>query len=174
MKSAASFFAIIISIFFVLYGCKDQPAVKAVKKLKTTEAGKEAALQQQPVVQEAPQEEGYIYQQGNRRDPFEPLIVASKKSAKKESGRTGPGTLESYDISEFSLVAVARKGDGYFALLTTPDNRSFTVRKGSIIGLNKGRVEEITKDRVVLAEYSKDFKGSLRPRKITLEFSKER
>ncbi len=157
-------------------GCKNQqPSPTA----KTTAAQQQASQTVQPAVEQAaapPQEtmveEGYVYQPRDRRDPFIPLIVSTQKWHKKEAGKVG--TLESYDISEFVLSAIAEKGGKYFALLVTPDNRSFTVSKGTIIGFNKGRVEEITRNKVVLVEYSKDYRGDTKPKQITLEFLKER
>ncbi|MBI5055511.1 MAG: pilus assembly protein PilP [Nitrospirae bacterium] len=175
MKFSASFFAAIAFILFAFYGCKEQPAppAKTAKPKAEAAAKTEPAAGQTPVAaQETPPEEGYVYQPGDRRDPFVPLIVTTKKTARKTAGR--PGTLESYDIGEFTLLAVAKKGDQYYALLVTPDNRSFSVKRGTVIGYNNGKVEEITKNKVVLVEYSKDFKGDLQPKRITLEFQKER
>jgi type IV pilus assembly protein PilP len=159
----------------VLQGCEKKQPVKIEKPqtdaspvVKPQEAQAEAASQ------EAAGQEGYVYQPRDRRDPFMPLIVPKKRTETKltEAGRLG--TLESYDMSEFALLAIAKKGVKYYALLVTPDNRSFTVNKGTRIGLNKGRVEEITSNKVVLMEYVKDFRGDTRPKQITLELLKER
>ncbi|MBI4848260.1 MAG: pilus assembly protein PilP [Nitrospirae bacterium] len=157
------------------YGCKGQPAppAKTAKPQAEATAKNEPAAGQAPAVaQETPPAEGYVYQPGDRRDPFVPLIVTTKKAQRKAAGK--PGTLESYDISEFTLLAIAKKGAQYYALLVTPDNRSFSVKRGTVIGYNNGKVEEITKNKVMLVEYSKDFKGDLQPKRITLEFQKER
>jgi Tfp pilus assembly protein PilP len=114
---------------------------------------------------------GYIYKHKGRRDPFMPLIVPKKEKAKKGS-RIATGTLESYDISDFTLVAIAEKRGQYYALLVTPDNRSFTVNEGTVIGLHKGRVEKILSDKVIIIEYSRNYRGELRPRQIVLELHK--
>lgn len=162
---------IVISAFL---GCKGKQPTPPAKAVKTPEQASTAvqpeALQAQK--QETEQTEGYVYQPRDRRDPFVPLVVAKQKSQKKSAGTSG--TLQSYDISEFTLLAIARKGETYYALLSTPDNRSFTVRKGTVIGFNRGRVEEITKDKVLIVEYSKDYKGDIHSKQVTLEFSKER
>lgn len=168
----------IISAFIVISafsGCKSQPPsppAKAVKPQGQVSPAGPAEVKQAEAPKETVQGDGYEYQPRDRRDPFVPLIVPTQKSSKKETGKLG--TLESYDISEFVLLAIAEKGEKYFALLATPDNRSFTVKKGTIIGLNKGRVEEITSKKVVIVEYSKDYSGDIHPKQITLEFLKER
>jgi Tfp pilus assembly protein PilP len=161
---------IVISAFS---GCKSQPPPTPAKSVKpqgqiSTPVQPEVTQAQ---AQETEQAEGYVYQPRDRRDPFVPLI-ATKKSQKKAALKVG--TLESYDISEFALLAIAQKSEKYFALLVTPDNRSFTVHKGTVIGISKGRVEEISKNKVVIVEYSKDYKGDIHPKQITLELLKER
>ncbi len=163
---------IIISIAII--GCSNKPSsppAQVAQSQSAKDTAKEtAAPQPEATVQETPEPEGYVYQQRDRRDPFVPLIVP-KKTMKKGEGVI-VGTLESYDISEFTLAAIAKKGGRYYALITTPDNRSFTVNEGTVIGLYKGKVEGITKDKITIREYSRDYKGELKPRQFILEFHK--
>ena len=175
--SAASFMAVcfvLISVLFLSYGCSDQPSSPPVQVAQTqpaaAPASQPAVPQPEAEVQEVPEQTGYVYERRDRRDPFVPLIVPKKKVEKVKGVKAG--TLESYDISEFKLAAIAKKGKNYFALITTPDNRSFTVHKGMAIGMNKGKVKDITRDKIVLVEYSRDFRGELKSREIILEFRK--
>lgn len=170
-KSSIVFFCALI-LLVLFYGCKDKPAPPpAQTQQKQVNTGSlPATTQTETVAEEASEPEGYVYQQRDRRDPFVPLIVPKKKAVKIEGARAG--SLVSYDIGDFTLAAIAQKGGQYFALLTTPDNRSFTVKKGTAIGLYKGKVEEITKDKIIIVEYSSDYKGELKPRQIMLEFHK--
>jgi Tfp pilus assembly protein PilP len=162
---------IVISAFL---GCKGQQSTAPAKAVKPLGQASTAVQPEAPQAQtqETERAEGYVYQPRDRRDPFVPLVAAKQKAQKKSVGTSG--TLESYDISEFTLLAIAQKGAKDYALLSTPDNRSFTVRKGTVIGFNKGRVEEISKDKVKIVEYSKDYKGDIHSKQVTLEFSKER
>ncbi len=116
--------------------------------------------------------ESYFYEPKGRRDPFMPLIEIKK--VKKTGGKLRPmGTLESYDISNFTLIAIVeKKGQEYYALLRAADNKAFTVSKGTVLGLNNGKVKEITPDKLVVVEYIKDYKGELRPREIVLDLRK--
>lgn len=174
IKSSSVFLCTLIILILSIYGCGDKPSSLPVQAPQTPEAlntgSLPAASQPETVVEEAPEQEGYIYQQRDRRDPFAPLIVPKKKAVKIEGTRAG--TLVSYDVSDFTLAAIALKGGQYFALLTTPDNRSFTVNKGTAIGLYKGKVQEITKNKIIIIEYSSDYRGELKPRQIILEFHK--
>jgi len=169
-------FIITVFIFISAFlGCQSKPPsppAKTAKPQGEVPSPQPEAKQLQAPTQETVQAEGYVYQPRDRRDPFVSLIVPTQKSQKMGTGRVG--TLESYDVSEFRLLAIAEKGEKYFALLATPDNRSFTVKKGTIVGFNKGRVEEITRNKVLIVEYSKDYKGDIHPKQITLEFLKER
>lgn len=173
MKTSIAVCTLCLSMSFVFYGCGEKPSapVKAAKKQGAKkEVSPALAPPTEAVVAEATESAGYVYQQRDRRDPFDPLIVPKKQAIKREGARDG--TLGGYDISEFVLVAIANKGTEYFALLTTPDNRSFTVSKGTTIGLSKGKVKDISKDKVVLVEYSVNYRGELKPREIILEFHK--
>lgn len=159
---------------FSLSGCSDEPpglaANKVVKPPVKNVQDNTAALKAAASIQETSVQEGYIYDRRDRRDPFIPLIVPKMNLNDKETAKIG--TLESYDIGEYVLAAIIKKGGGNFALVVAPDNRSFTVRVGTVIGFNKGKVEEISDERIVLVEYSKDYKGDLRPRRITMDFRK--
>jgi type IV pilus assembly protein PilP len=172
VKSAVMLFAILIVAPYLFFGCSNQPAPPPARV--TPQAKSPAPVPQAAAPQpseegmEASQQEGYIYQRRDRRDPFVPLVVPKKEASKGVKA----GTLTSYDLSEFTLAAIAKRGKQYFALLTTPDNRSFTVTKGTRIGMNKGKVKDISKNKVTLVEYTRDYSGQLKPREILLEFHK--
>jgi len=168
MRFRVTFIAVLITVLFVFYGCGSPPPPMPKPVVKKVQETVDVA-NTETILKGTKFEDGYLYEQRNRRDPFITLVVPSKKTLKKE---IKVGTLEGYDLSEFVLSAIAKRGDEYFALLVTPDNRSFTVTKGNIIGLNKGSVEDISIDKIVFVEYSRDYRGKLIPKQITLEFVK--
>jgi Tfp pilus assembly protein PilP len=167
------FIVLLLPGAIIFSGCSGKPASPPQKSVKAKAAGTGNAAPAMPQVAEVKKKEdesaGYVYEQRGRRDPFSSLVVISKDKKKDDSKI---GTLEGYDMSEFVLGAIANKGHKYFALLVAPDNRSFTVEKGSVVGLNRGKVKEITDDKVVMVEYVKNYKGELKPRQIILEFHK--
>jgi Tfp pilus assembly protein PilP len=168
MRVNVTLIAVIISALFAFYGCGSppppKPKAKPKKKVETV-----AVVKEKTSLEGTKFEKGYVYEQRNRRDPFISLIIPTEI---KGVEAVKVGTLEGYDISQFVLAAIAKRGPEYYALLTTPDDRSFTVTKGNIIGFNRGRVEEITADKIVFVEYSKDYKGDMKPKHIILEFVK--
>jgi Tfp pilus assembly protein PilP len=54
-----------------------------------------------------------------------------------------------------------------------PDNKSYTIRKGMTLGLYGGKVEDITKDKVLIREQVKDYRGQLKTKDTILKLRKE-
>ena len=169
MKTPIHIIIGILALLFIVYGCGDSPPSPAKPVAVKPPAAVQPAPPSAVADEEAPEQQGYVYDRRNRRDPFLPLIQPRKI---KPINKTKPGTLESYEFKEFSLAAIVKMGTQYYALLVTPDNRSFTVFEGNTIGLNKGTVKEITAKKIILVEYSEDYTGEKIPREIILEFSK--
>lgn len=167
------FYSMFILIIFTFYSCGRKPSLppqQTANQQIVKSTPDELITKRIDESEVTPSQEGYIYQPRDRRDPFVPLIMPTEKLREKEDRKVG--TLESYDLGEFSLSAIAKKGSNFFALLVTPDHRSFTVKKGTTIGLNRGKVKDIFRDKVVFVEYSRDYKGERKPRQIILELHK--
>jgi Tfp pilus assembly protein PilP len=170
MRSVLTVVTAVLFLLPLVTGCEK----KTIPPVKPKEpAVEKPSIEPEVTVMEAPQGPvGYIYKPKGRRDPFIPLIMPREKKERVVSRVTG--TLESYDIGDFKLSAIAKKGDKYYALLIAPDKRAFTVREGTVIGLHKGRIGKITADKVIIVEYSRDYRGELKPRQIVLELHKGR
>jgi Tfp pilus assembly protein PilP len=111
----------------------------------------------------------YDYSAGNRRDPFMPLIV--KEEEKKPVKGLRP--IERYAASEFKLIGVLWENTKYYAAITLPDGKSYTITEGMKLGLHAGKVHKITKDSVIIREHVKDHKGRLSPRDTILKLRME-
>ncbi len=112
-------------------------------------------------------EAGVEYTAGTRRDPFMPLIV--KADAKPPKGMP----IESYEVSEFKLIAILWDKTKYYAVITLPDGKSYTIREGVKLGLHGGKVYKITKDSVIIREHVRDYKGALSPKDTILKLRRE-
>lgn len=173
MKFFVALFTVITLVFPVMYGCKEEVKTRPVKretpKLEKIEVQPAIQVQQ---VQETPEKEsgGYVYDPGDRRDPFMPLILPVE--ILRKGGKRITGTLESYDIGDFTVIAIAKKESEYYALVNAPDNKAYTVKNGTIIGLRKGKVTNITSNIITIIEYSKDYLGKIKSRQIFLELHK--
>jgi len=161
---------IFIVFSMISLGCKDKaPAVKkpVAQKPPATSPAPSAVVQQ-----EAPkaEKEVYAYDPKGRRDPFMPLVQIVKAKVQK---KTGAAPIENYDVEDIKLIAIASDSKQYYALITLPDKKSYTIRKGMTLGLNNGKVIEITKDSVFIEEQVKDYKGQFKTKDTTLKLRKE-
>jgi type IV pilus assembly protein PilP len=152
-------------------GCKDKaPAGKkpAAKKPSAATAAAPAAVGQKEAAKV--ETEIYVYDPRGRRDPFVSLIQVAKPKAQRKPGAS---PIENYDVDEIKLIAIASDSKQFYALITLPDKKSYTIRKGMTLGLNNGKVKEITKDSVLIQEQVKDYKGQYKTKDTTLKLRKE-
>jgi type IV pilus assembly protein PilP len=161
----------IFIVFSVIsLGCKDKaPAGKkpVAQKPSATANAPSAVIQQEgPKVEN----EIYVYEPKGRRDPFLSLVQVSKPKVQRKPGAS---PIENYDVDDIKLIAIASDSKQYYALITLPDKKSYTVRKGMTVGLNNGKIKEITKDSVFIQEQVKDYKGQNKTKDTTLKLRKE-
>ncbi len=112
----------------------------------------------------------FDYNPRGRRDPFLSLIVEAKERPRIKIG--APPT-ESFDVDEIRLVAIAWEQSRFYALITLPDNKSFTVTKGTRLGLYGGTVEDITADYILVREKVKNYKGEFELKDTILKLRQE-
>ncbi|MCL5061743.1 MAG: pilus assembly protein PilP [Nitrospiraceae bacterium] len=110
----------------------------------------------------------YEYTAGAKRDPFIPLII--KADAKPQKGLI---PIESYGVSEFKLIAILWDKTKYYAVITLPDGKSYTIKEGMKLGLHGGKAYKITKDSVIIREQVRDYKGALSPKDTILKLRRE-
>ena len=160
---------VLILISTGFYGCKGEVASKGKAAAVNTPAKTPASTAAQS---EAPkvEKEVYVYDPKGRRDPFMSLVsVAQAKDEKKFSSNP----VENYDVDEIKLIAIAWDSRHYYAVVTLPDHKSYTIRKGMTLGLNNGKVTDITKDSVFIREQIKNYKGQVKPKDTILRLRKE-
>jgi len=171
MRTGASIIGTIVTTLLVLPACSgQQPAVP-----KKPEATKPQAVATAPqaVTHQAEikvEKEVYVYEPKGRRDPFASLIEV--KSTLKKPAKGAP-PIESVDVDEIKLIAIVWDRKQSYAMITLPDNKSFTLRKGMTLGLYGGKVSEITRDSVIITEQVKDYKGQIKTKDTILKLRKE-
>ena len=116
------------------------------------------------------------YSPKGKIDPFDSLIenkngvvLAKKKRLKKRTPRT---PLERIDLSQLKLVGIIVSPDGNKALLEDATGKGYVISKGSYIGTNAGKVVEIEKDRVIVAEEVEDVRGNVTIQRKVLKLNK--
>ena len=161
---------VLILLSFISLGCKDKGATdkKPVAQIPAAAgpAASAAVQKEEPKVEK----EIYVYDPKGRRDPFLSLVQATKAKAQIKKGAS---PIEIFDVDEIKLIAIAWDSNQYYALITMPDSKYYTIRKGMTLGLNNGKVIEITKDSVFIQEQIKDYKGQTKSKDTILKLRKE-
>lgn len=116
-----------------------------------------------------------IYNPKGKIDPFEPLfrekptIALVKKKRQKRVPRT---PLEKIDLSQLKLVGIILASSGNKALVEESNGKGYVIKKGTYVGTNAGKVVQIEKDKVIVAEEYEDVLGNVTLRKKELKLPK--
>ena len=109
-----------------------------------------------------------VYRYRGSLDPFLPLIKEEKSksppnvvpSDKPQTKKRVPQTpLEKIDLSQLTLTAIFRNQKRTMAMVEESTGKGHLVKKGTYIGLDGGRVTEVSKDRILITEVSADVMG---------------
>ncbi|MDA8388324.1 MAG: pilus assembly protein PilP [Nitrospiraceae bacterium] len=113
--------------------------------------------------------QSHAYRSAGRRDPFLSLIYAAVRAKEEMKGRMLI-PLEQYEVNQMTLVAVIMgPGIPSYALVRLPDGKHYSLRYGSVVGINKGKVVKITPDHIVVQETVTDFMGRKNTRETVLK-----
>jgi type IV pilus assembly protein PilP len=160
----------ILCLLIPLGACsKDPIPVKSPRVQRAAPVEVKAQPQQAVEPEDAAQPKFYAYDPQGRRDPFLSLVKITKRKVVKKKGAS---PMESFSVEEIKLLAIASDKDENYALIILPNQKSFTIRKGMVLGLEGGKVEEITAEKVVIREYFKDYRGDLKPKDTVLKLHK--
>ncbi|MBI5187560.1 MAG: pilus assembly protein PilP [Nitrospirae bacterium] len=150
-------------------GKKEQAAAKepVAEKVQPAETKKQIKA---PEETKKVEQEVYAYEAKGKRDPFLSLVIVSREKPIKKKGVS---PVENYDVEELKLIAIAWDKEKYYALIMLPDNKFYTVTEGMILGLYGGKVQEITRDTMIIREYVKDYRGDTKSKDTILKLRKE-
>lgn len=102
------------------------------------------------------------YQSASLRSPF-----ASRYPAASATGKSG-NNLQSYPLAALRIVGTISKDEQMLAIIQTPDNIIFEVKKGDMIGDNQGKVLSILPDKISIMELGSEKGKPTMQRVITL------
>jgi type IV pilus assembly protein PilP len=86
-----------------------------------------------------------VYDAEKWRDPFE-----MKQSGNDISGH--PNSLKSFPLAMIRFIGVIEGNNGIWAVLITPDNHTFKVKAGDVIGNLNGKIVKISQDQIEVIE----------------------
>jgi type IV pilus assembly protein PilP len=139
----------------------------------------DAAESSSDLVEASLKELAGTYDPKGRFDPFEPLFKEEPEAApvaqsnKSERKRRIPQTpLERIALSQLKLSAIIRAPSGNRALVEDATGKGYVVTNGTYIGLNSGKVVQITRDRIVVEEEIENVLGELTLKNSELKLQK--
>ena len=109
-------------------------------------------------------------------DPFKPRKIEPERSA---SGGPSPDMnrrkepLEAYPLESLKMVGTLERGKQRWALIKTPDNSLYRVRRGNYMGQNFGVIAMISESSITLKELIQDTTGSWSERTSNLQLLEE-
>ena len=116
------------------------------------------------------------YNPKGKVDPFEPLFkektVVAKTAKKKRKKRVPRTPLERIDLSQLKLVAIVLAKSGNRAMVEEASGKGYIISKGTYIGTNSGKVTNIQRHKVIVAEEIEDTMGNVSIRKTELKLPK--
>ncbi len=119
---------------------------------------------------EVPEVEPYIYSVEGKRDPFQipPGMVGRQGGDDAETEEAKPVRIQEYlerfQLDSLKLVAILFhiEGQESAAMVQDPEGQGHLVRIGNYLGVNEGRITNITDGEVTIVEPSPEEKGKVR------------
>lgn len=153
---------IILTLMVVLTGCSDRVglAQEAMEQIRNESAQPIAPPPQAEVI------EDFVYRSSLLRSPFlPPSLVNAQPAAAPIDGVRPDITREKEPLEQFEIEQLTFRGmvispEGQqFALIQRPDGSVASVKVGDYIGLNDGRIVEITPTQINLIEIVPDSRA---------------
>jgi Tfp pilus assembly protein PilP len=113
-------------------------------------------------------EELYTYDTSGRRDPFKPLIAATKPTAALSEEKITCPPLQDFELASLKLVAIVWGAMGRKAMLKAPNGRGYAVTEEMLIGRNCGRIRRIESNAIVIEQARQDSEGKVLKEEVVL------
>lgn len=161
MRQYAAIFVFLT--FWMITGCSDdKPKELKPVQTRTAVAPVHAApdkSEEVTTIEQEPEKPAFKYDERGRRDPFTSLL-AIKEPVEDDAEPLTP--LQRFGLKEIRLIAVVIGKGEPRAMVEAPDNKAYTLTPGVKIGRNKGVVQGITPNEVIIEERFRDFSGTTR------------
>lgn len=113
--------------------------------------------------------EPFTYSAFDLPDPFKPRKLSTGGGGGVQPDLTRPREpLEAFSLETLKMVGMVSKQGVVHAVIRTPDQAIYHVRKGNYMGQNFGRITQITDSEVTLREIVQDSAGDWAERVSTL------
>ena len=116
----------------------------------------------------------FLYEPGDRRDPFVMDDQTAQAVMPNPSGGIAPDRLrrreelENYSLDSLKMVGTLEQNETRWALVVAPDGILHRVRVGNYLGKNNGQITLISPEVIQLTEIIGDGPGSWRERESSI------
>ena len=115
----------------------------------------------------------YVYSPVGKRDPFQNVFAVKEVTPVKVPGAK-PTPLQKYPIDRLKLSMTMTGTSSPLAMVEDPDGRGWTVRIGTFVGQNWGKVTSIQREQIIITETITDHAtGRVYPSNIPLRVLKD-
>lgn len=137
-------------------------------KAFVAEAGKDSQGKIEPLPEVKPYEP-FSYNAFDLPDPFKPRKLSTGGGGGLQPDLNRPKEpLEAFSLETLKMVGVLSQNGVINAVIKTPDNAIYHIKKGNYVGQNFGLVTQITDGEVTLREVVQDSAGDWSERTSTL------
>jgi type IV pilus assembly protein PilP len=113
--------------------------------------------------------EPFTYNAFDLPDPFKPRKLSTGGGGGMQPDLNRPKEpLEAFSLETLKMVGTLSRGGVTHAVIKTPDNAIYHIRKGNYVGQNFGLVTQISEGEVTLREIVQDSAGDWSERTSTL------
>jgi type IV pilus assembly protein PilP len=105
-----------------------------------------------------------------RRDPFRPFTLNLRTTVRR---RDNLSPLERYELGQLKLVGIIWSTKDPTALVEDTSGLGYTVKVGTPIGANDGRVKKIAPDAITVEEEFIDLYGAKKKREVSIRLAAE-
>ena len=147
----------------------------AATKLKQISGSDRRAPESKPLDMTVPQKKSEIaspahVMKPDGRDPFRPMTLKTNGPSRS---RENLSPLERFDIGQLRIVGIVWDVKEPRAIIEDSAGLGYTVKVGTPIGSNDGRVKVIRRDQIVVEEVYEDAYGARKKRDIAMRLSTE-
>jgi Tfp pilus assembly protein PilP len=155
-----------ICVCVALTACSVEPPMQA--KAPPVKRRQEVRAPSSEVLSPKSDEEPYTYDTSGRRDPFKPLIAATKPTAVLSEEKSNCPPTQEFELASLKLVAIVWGDMGRKAMLKAPNGRGYAVTEDMLIGRNCGRIRRIESSAVVIEQARQDSDGNVLKEEVVL------
>jgi type IV pilus assembly protein PilP len=133
----------------------------------------------QPIapLHEIKQIDTFVFEPGERRDPFVLDTQSAESAALAQVTGIAPNPerrkeeLEQYSLDSLKMVGTLEQDDTIWGLIMTPEGTLHRVRSGNYIGQNNGQINRVTEEGLELTEIVSEGGTEWRERSAAIALS---